>query len=250
MKWFTFLVCLVSTMACFSLQTPDIPSKTNTLLTENQNTFDHGLWHDLLQKHVSNQGKVNYKGFIKDDKKLHDYINQLGKNTPQPEWSCEEKLAYWINAYNALTIDLIIRNYPIESIKDIKHPWKQKLWTLGGDTYNLHDIEHKILRKMDEPRIHFAIVCAAVSCPKLQNSAFTASKLELQLNQAATDFLNDSTKNSISENDLELSKIFQWFTNDFKQSGTLIDFINQYTTVPISAKAKIQFKSYIWKLNE
>lgn len=213
-------------------------------------TFSHLPWNSLLKKHVSNSGNVNYTAFKNNRKALLNYIDSLGKSMPAETWPKEEKLAFWINAYNAMTIDLILRHYPLKSIKDIKKPWEQHLWTSVGIPYNLNDIEHKILRKMNEPRIHFAIVCASVSCPKLLNEAYKASKLEVQLTNAATGFLNDSTKNEISENNLKLSKIFQWFAKDFKQDGRLIDFLNRYTAVQISAKAKTSFKKFNWALNE
>ena len=217
---------------------------------ETTEKFNHQAWHDLLQKYVSNKGQVNYKGLKNNRKALLNYITVLGKNIPNDSWAKADKLAYWINAYNAFTIDLILQNYPLKSIKDIKNPWKQRLWKLGSKWYNLEEMEHQILRKMDEPRIHFAIVCASFSCPKLQNEAFTASNIESQLTLATKDFLNDSSRNMISKNSLELSKIFQWFAKDFKQNGSLIDFLNQYSTIEISAKAKKSFKDYNWDLNE
>jgi hypothetical protein len=103
---------------------------------------------------------------------------------------------------------------------------------------------------MDEPRIHFAIVCASYSCPKLQNKAFYAENLEEQLTNATKEFLNDFERNEISENDLKLSKIFQWFTKDFKQNGSLIDFLNKYSDIQISETAKIKYKDYNWNLNK
>ena len=142
--------------------------------------------------------------------------------------SKEQKLAYWINAYNALTIDLILQNYPLKSIKDIDKPWDQRLWKFGDKWLSLNDIEHQILRKMDEPRIHFAIVCASVYCPKLQNEAFIAEKIDSQLSKATSEFLSDTSKNFISQNSLEISKIFQWFSKDFKENGSMIKFLNKY----------------------
>lgn len=212
--------------------------------------FNHSPWNSLLKKHVSNDGHVNYKTFKTDYKALGNYIKSLSAHTPQDSWTKEEKLAYWINAYNALTIDLILRHYPIKSIKDIKNPWSQRLWRLGKTWYNLNDIEHEILRKMDEPSIHFAIVCASVSCPKLSNEAFTSKNLEHQLTKATKDFLSDKTKNSISEGSIKISKIFQWFAKDFKQNGDLIDFLNRYLDIKISQKVKIGYKDYNWNLNE
>ena len=213
----------------------------------------HQLWDELLEKYVSNNGNVDYKSFKTDHKKLLDYIYVLNlalSNESFKSFSKEEKLAYWINAYNAMTVDLILRNYPVKSIKDIKNPWEQRLWKLGEKWYNLNDIEHQILRKMNEPRIHFAIVCASVSCPKLLNGAYTFENLETQLTKATKQFLSDSERNSILENDLKLSKIFQWFSKNFKQNGSLIDFLNEYSEVKISNNAKISFKDYNWDLNE
>jgi hypothetical protein len=210
----------------------------------------HELWDDLLKKHVSKNGEVDYEEFKNDRIKLYNYYKVLNLGIPNETHSKEYTLTYWINAYNAMTVDLILRNYPLKSIKDIKDPWDQRLWKLGYKWYNLNEIEHDILRKMDEPRIHFAIVCASFSCPKLQNEAFTASNLEVQLSKATEEFLSDYERNNISENSLELSKIFQWFTKDFKQNGSLIDFLNQYSKVQISEKAKIKYKDYNWNLNE
>ncbi len=213
----------------------------------------HQLWDELLHKHISDNGNVNYKSFKTEHKKLIDYIHVLNltfSNDAFKTFSKEDKLAYWINAYNAMTIDLILRHYPVKSIKDIDKPWDKRFWKLGNKWYNLNDIEHQILRKMDEPRIHFAIVCASVSCPKLQNKAYTALNLDKQLVNATKEFLSDTSKNNISENKIELSKIFQWFTKDFKQNGSLIDFLNQYSDIKISTKAKKSFKSYSWDLNE
>ncbi|MBT7305644.1 MAG: DUF547 domain-containing protein, partial [Bacteroidetes bacterium] len=156
--------------------------------------FDHSGFNALLQKNVSAEGKVNYKAFKKDRTVLRMYLHALGRKTPTENWSKQEKLAYWINAYNAMTIDLIIRNQPIGSIKDIDNPWKQSLWKLGGDIYNLDTIEHQILRKMEDPRIHFAINCASFSCPTLLNEAYTAAKIEDQLQSATRRFVNDTQR--------------------------------------------------------
>lgn len=210
----------------------------------------HDKWQELLQKYVSSDGNVDYIGFQKNKKDLKEYINQLSKNLPTVEWLKAQKLAYWINAYNALTIDLILRHYPTKSIKDIKDPWDQRLWQFGDKWQNLNDIEHKILRKMNEPRIHFAIVCASISCPKLQNKAFTASNLEAQLTNATKEFIADTTKNEISKDKIKLSKIFKWFKKDFEENGSLIDFLNQYSDVAISNNAKKSYTDYNWDLND
>lgn len=224
--------------------------KKLTLDTIQINSFDHSIWNNLLQKYVSAEGNVNYKTFKTDRNLLLQYLFSLGENIPHEDWTKHEKLAFWINAYNAMTIDLILRHYPIISIKDIKDPWEQRYWKLGDKWYNLEEIEHQILRKMNEPRIHFAIVCASYSCPKLLNETYKAETLENQLTEVTEEFLNDKKRNNISQNRLELSKIFQWFSKDFKQDGNIIDFINQYSQIQISEKAKIIYMDYNWGLNE
>ena len=215
-----------------------------------QDHQNHQLWDELLQKYVSESGKVNYVGFKKDKAKLEGYIKTLKEKRPQYQWTKQEILAYWINAYNALTIDLIIQNYPTKSIKDIKNPWGKSLWEFGDEWISLSQIEHKILREMDEPRIHFAIVCASVSCPKLQNKAFRPEILEMQLTAVTKEFLEDSNRNEISENEIKISKIFKWFAKDFNKNGNLIDFLNQYLGIKISQQAKVSFKDYDWGLND
>jgi hypothetical protein len=165
-------------------------------------------------------------------------------------------LAYWINAYNAYTIQLILRHHPIASIKDIQpgvafvnSVWDMKFIYIEGQELDLNNIEHNILRKMDEPRIHFAVNCASISCPKLRNSAYTAENLNAQLDQAARDFINDPTRNAIGNDSAQLSSIFNWFTGDFTKNGSLKDFINQYSNTKLSPEASIDFMEYNWKLN-
>ena len=220
-----------------------------SVVTNAQN-IDHSKWNALLQTHVSDNGNVNYKGFKNDEERLHDYLEYLSENQPKSSSTKNEKLAYWINAYNAFTIKLIIDNYPIKSIKDIEKPWDKKFIPIGAKLLSLNHIEHEILRKMNEPRIHFAIVCASYSCPKLKNKAYTANRLETQLTNATKGFLADKNRNEISENNLKLSKIFKWFVKDFTVNGSLIDFLNKHSEVKISAKAKKRYVEYNWALNE
>mgnify|MGYP001113799169 CR=1 FL=1 len=229
----------------FKIPLPPKPPKQHK-----DSTFNHKRWNSLLQKHVSNIGNVDYKSIRENRTELDIYIDNLGEKMPTEDWTKNQKLAYWINAYNAMTVDLIIRNYPTESIKDIKNPWEQRLWKLGEKWYNLDEIEHQILRKMDEPRIHFAIVCASFSCPKLQNEAFTASTLEQQLTNATKAFLSDSNRNIIKKNNVKLSKIFKWFKKDFEQNGSLLDFLNKYSEIKILENAKQSYLDYNWDLND
>ncbi|WP_026464670.1 DUF547 domain-containing protein [Adhaeribacter aquaticus] len=225
-----------------------------------QAAVSHEILDGLLKKHVSETGKVNYRGFIQDSTQLNKYLKNLSDNPPQKNWSKEDKLAYWINAYNAYTIQLIIRNYPLKSIKDIgskikipfvNTPWDIKFIKIGKERYDLNNIEHGILRKdFNEPRIHFAIVCASVSCPKLRNEAFVASRLNAQLDDQARDFINDPSRNKIKANQAQVSEIFSWFRGDFTKSGNLISFLNKYSQVKINSNAQISNLNYNWNLNE
>lgn len=229
---------------------PEIAYRNPTEIANDAKPIDHQQWNDLLQKYVSKKGNVDYKGIKKNQAALQSYLNLLSKNLPEKSWSKNAVLAYWINAYNAYTVKLILNNYPVKSIKDIKNPWDEAFFTLGSKKYSLGEIEHKILRKMNEPRIHFAINCASFSCPNLANEAYTESKLEQQLETAAKAFVNDKTKNTIAADKIEISSIFDWFSGDFKTNRTLIDFINKYSSVKISKNAKVKYKEYNWSLNE
>ncbi len=210
----------------------------------------HNEWDSLLKKYVDDEGHVNYEGFKKAVTKLDGYLKALAANPPSKNWTKEERLAYYINLYNAGTIKLILENYPVKSIKDIKSPWDKKWILIGGKTYSLGEIEHEILRKMDEPRIHFAINCASFSCPRLVNEAYKAGHLEVQLNNAAVNFINDPNKNVISSERAELSEIFKWFKKDFTENGSLKDFINQYAKTNMNGKTKTGYLNYDWSLNE
>lgn len=224
-------------------------------------SVNHAIWHQVLQKYVSAEGNVNYKSLKNNRKELDTYLKLLQANHPQSSWTEQERLAYWINAYNAFTVDLILQHYPVKSIRDIggliKIPGVQSAWDISfivieGKKYSLGDIEHKILRKeFNEPRIHFAINCASYSCPKLINQAFTAAKIEEQLQQVSIDFINDKQRNSLAKDKVILSKIFDWYKSDFTADGkTLIQYINQFSKIKINNNAKLTFAEYNWNLNE
>ena len=206
-------------------------------------------WDEHLKKFVSPNGKVDYAAWKSEQEDLDNYIADLQKNPPNESWSKNKKLAYWINAYNALTVQLILKHYPVQSIKNIKKPWDTKCFSIEGKDLTLGEIEHKILRKMDEPRIHFAINCASGSCPKLLNKSYSEEELEVQLKAVTKDFLRDEGKNKIAQGTWKLSKIFLWFSKDFGSRKELIEFINNYIEMP-SAKPKVTFMEYDWSLNE
>ncbi|HRI28472.1 MAG TPA: DUF547 domain-containing protein [Chitinophagales bacterium] len=230
--------------------------------TSTAQPITHETWTSLLQKHVWADGRVNYPGFIADEKELSRYLTLLQTHHPNPtHWTREEQMAYWINAYNAFTIALIIKNYPIQSIKNITRgpnipfvnsPWDIQFITIENRLYDLNAIEHQILRGyFKDPRIHFAINCASKSCPNLMPQAFTAQNLNAQLDSAARFFLADTTKNKITPHAVQLSKIFSWFKADFtRHHSSLIGYLNQYAPITINPSASVSYMEYNWQLNE
>lgn len=212
---------------------------------------DHSEWDQLLKKHVDKDGLVNYMGFKQDKAALDNYLSMLSTQEPTKQWSVQELLAYYINLYNAYTVDLILDNYPVKSIKDINSPWIRGIVPIGKNILSLGGIENGILRKMKEPRIHFAINCASISCPNLLNEAYTASKINEQLDKASWNFVNGD-KNELNANNLKLSSIFDWYAKDFTVNGepNVIAYINQYSEVKINSEAPIKYLEYNWKLNE
>lgn len=220
--------------------------------------FNHASWDALLKKHVSAQGKVNYAGFKKDEKILDGYLAYLSQKEPASSSSKQEQLAYWINAYNAFTVKLILNHLDkkLVSIKDIgskfqvpfvNTPWDVKFIKIGGKEMDLNNIEHGIIRKkFDDPRIHFALVCAAVSCPTLRAEAYTAAELNQQLDDQGVKFLNDPTKNSVQTTKASISKLFSWYGTDF---GNVNEWINKYSKNKITSKTKITYMDYNWNLN-
>ena len=212
---------------------------------------DHQIWDEILKKYVSEKGRVDYAGIKKDRSTLDEYLEQLRENPVQESWTRFEKLTYWINAYNAFTVDLIVRNYPLKSIMDLDKPWDQKFIHLGDRSYSLNEIEHEIVRPtFKDARVHFAFVCAATSCPKLLNTAYLPQKLDQQLNAQTRFFLNTSGKNQLSPNLVKISKLFDWYGEDFTSQGTLIEFLNMYSNQEISVGTKVAFLEYDWKLND
>ena len=219
------------------------------------------VWTELLQKHVGKNGLVDYPGFITDKAKFQTYLDALSDNPPADNLSNNDKIAYWLNAYNAFTIKLIIDHYPLKSIKDLgpKHqiifintPWDRKFFKIGGKTMTLNRIEHRILRaEFTEPRIHFALNCASLSCPKLRREAYKGSVLDAQLTDQAKHFLSDTSRNQLDPKTPELSAIFSFYGKDMtKWSGkSLIGFINQYAAIKIEENAKLDYLDYDWNLN-
>ena len=227
----TILVLLVTTAQTFSQKKPD-----------------HTVWDQILILNVTEQGKVNYEGIMKISPLFYKYFRSLSENPPTDEWSKDEKLAYWINAYNSIAVKMIIDNYPVKDINELHDPWNQKFFRIKDKRYSLDDIEHTILRKFNEPRIHFLINCASFSSPKLMNRAYTAENINMALEKCTKEFINDPTRNIITPSKVQISQIFEWYKDDFNR-GDVVSFINKYSDVKISEIPKDGYITYNWDLN-
>lgn len=210
----------------------------------------HESFDDQLQKYVDASGNVDYVRWKKDISELQSYLEKLKKNPPQEDWTRNKIMAYWINAYNAFTIKLILDNYPLESIMNLSggKVWDKEWIEIDGEALSLNDIEHEILRKKyTDARIHFAVNCAAASCPPLWNRAFNGGNLNTSLDMRTASFINDRSYNQISPSKARLSKIFDWYRSDF---GDLIKYINRFSEVKVRETAQLEFNEYDWSLNE
>ena len=213
------------------------------------------IFDSLLQKNVDKTGKVDYQSLKNNETLLDNYLAYIQNNEPTKDWSSNKKKAFWINTYNAYTIKIILNNYPLKSIRDIKidgkTAWKIPFVKVGQKRYTLDQIEHKILRKkFNDPRIHVGINCASVSCPRLWNFAFTEDNIASSLDNLMKEFINDTTRNKISKKNVALSEIFNWFSKDFIKNGTIISYLNTYAAIKISEKASIKYLTYDWSLNK
>ena len=212
----------------------------------------HSSWDALLSRHVTSEGKVNYDGFKSDIAKLDAYLNLIGNNEAKPGWTQAEKKAFWLNTYNAWTIKLVLERYPVNSIKDVSaKPWDKRFIKVGANTLTLNDIENKIIRRQfKDARIHFAVNCAAISCPKLRNKAFTVLNVEKELDRLTKAFFKSSNV-KLDEKSAELSKIFEWYADDFiQESESVLKFVAQYSEMKFHPKVKVSYLEYNWKLNK
>lgn len=215
----------------------------------NPEKISHQSFNNLLQKYVSSNGTVNYKGLKSSKLELETYINSLAKQIPDNTWNKNAALAYWINAYNAFTLKLIVDNYPVKSVTNLSggKPWDVKNIPLAGKKYSLNNIENDIIRpNYKDARIHFAVNCAAVSCPPLANVAFTESNINDLLDTRTKDFINSSA-NTITASKVRISKIFEWYSSDF---ADVKSFLNKYSTIKVNNNASVGYNEYDWKLNE
>lgn len=224
----------------------------------------HSAYTKVLAAHVEN-GLVSYKTLREHRKPLDRYLARL-EAVSRDEfdgWTKPQRMAFLINAYNAYTLQLIIDHYPLKSIKDIgswiRGPWKQPVVHLWGESSTLNDIEHGILRKTyEDPRVHFALVCASRSCPVLRPEAYRPDNLDAQLDDAGREFLADRTRNTFNptEHMANISAIFKWFRSDFgANESEILTFLSKFAPQD-SAKSltksawTVSYLPYDWSLND
>lgn len=229
--------------------------------------IDHSAFDKLLKKYVDDDGYVDYKRWKAskaDRAALQSYLDQLSRGSRAQPATKDAKLAFWINAYNAVTIEGILREYPTTSIRNHTaklfgyNIWSDLPLRIGDGQFSLEQIEHKILRKMKEPRIHFAIVCASVGCPRLRNEAYTAKRIQQQLADNARDFFSRSSnfRAHPQQKRIEMSAILDWFGEDFGSTqAQRMKYLAPY--LPAGAKSlalapstTIEYIDYDWSLND
>jgi Protein of unknown function, DUF547 len=216
--------------------------------------LDHSLYDGVLKAHTKD-GSVNYPA-VAADKSYAAYLEQLA-TAPAPA-AKNDKLVFYMNAYNALAMKGILDGKSPSNFVSRHLFFKSAKFKLANGETNLHNIEHEILRKLDEPRIHFSIVCASSSCPKIRSDAFSNTKLEEQLDDNTRRFINDATRNRFDKKEkvANLSQIFKWFAEDFeKNAGSVQKFIGKYVSDPEVAKElandgySVKYLDYSWNLN-
>ncbi len=229
---------------------------------------DHRIWTGLLSRHV-HAGRVDYPGLARESPELTRYLQALGAVTRPcyDTWTRAQRLAFWIDVYNAFTVRLVLDHYPLRSIRELGllplAAFRQKIIPmpeLRGATLSLNDVENDVLRGelAGEPRIHFAIVCASKSCPPLRSEAYRAPDLDRQLDEQARTFLADPTRNRVdaATRTLFLSSIFKWFRADFEAAaGTVPAYVAGYLAPAGAAVARtpgvtVRYLDYDWSLND
>jgi len=219
-------------------------------------------WSDyaaLLKQYVSTEQRhgvqLNWVGYSKiaKDPRWPRIIKQIETFSPKLLATDQERLAFYINAYNIMAIKVVVDNWPLESIKDVGNMlwpvWKRVAGKVGGKEVTLNEIEHEILRPMGEPRIHFAIVCASTSCPDLRKEPFAVDKLDSQLDDQVSQFLNNTKKGLNQKSDgIRASKIFSWFEEDFGGEPGIKKFIHHYKPLPEGSSIEADLP-YDWQVN-
>ncbi|MDJ0613458.1 MAG: DUF547 domain-containing protein [Rhizobiaceae bacterium] len=233
---------------------------------QNITPVNHAKWDALLKKYIRKDSQgLNRFGYAQvtaaDKKALKSYIKALGE-IDITDRSRNVQLAYWLNLYNAVTIDVVLENYPVKTIRDIdisgvlsNGPWDAEVVTVDGFELTLNNVEHDILRPIwKDPRIHYGVNCASVGCPNLQNTAFTAANVDQLLDKGAREYINSDRGLLILDGEVTVSKIYKWFAYDFgnSQKGVinhLVKYANPETAKQLKKIGKISDTVYDWSLN-
>ncbi|RYU82161.1 DUF547 domain-containing protein [Hymenobacter persicinus] len=220
----------------------------------------HEPWNALLAKHVTREGYVDYTGVLDDEDKLGAYLQTIRKTPPdEQQWSRPEQEAYWLNVYNAATVYMVLQYYPVQSMNEIKvkglkgskSAWEAASVTVGTREYSLNQIEREVLRnRFQDPRVHFALVSAARSCPPLLNEAYDGTRLSQQLDEQARRFLRTAGLNQLTPDHLRLSSLFDWYSAELGEGETLITWLNHYADVKLAPTATVEFLPFDWTLND
>ncbi|RSK48267.1 DUF547 domain-containing protein [Hymenobacter rigui] len=217
-------------------------------------------WNELLQHHVTTDGRLDYEGLQEDEDKLLGYLQSLRKVKPDPQsWSANDTKAFWLNTYNAAAAYLIVGYYPVASINDIrvkvvggqKSPWEAPVVNVGGQMYSLNQIEREMLRnQFHDARVHFGLMNGAASSPAVLAEAYDGQRLDQQLDAQARRFLNDPTFNQLTPQHVQLSGLFEAYGTEFGSEAQLLEFVNRYARVPVLPTAKVEYLSFSWALND
>jgi hypothetical protein len=264
-----FVIGLSLMLACGSaLRAQDVPEARRATTVVLRDSMDHSGFTELLARYVDETGNVDYAGLTAHaDSALAPYLRRLARTDPAT-LSRDARLAFWINAYNALTLKLIVDHYPVDNIWGITpgppepkddSPFRLELAEVADTVRTLDEIEHEIIRRrFDEPRIHFALVCAANSCPPLRREAYTGPRLDAQLDEQARTFLHDNAKNRIPAkgDTIALSRILKWYGQDFGPATDALQrfaapyFENEVKKNLTEAAYEVTFLPYDWTLND
>ncbi|NEP38786.1 MAG: DUF547 domain-containing protein [Okeania sp. SIO2G4] len=276
-KLLFFLPLLIFLASCGVFNSPTNLGENNQGTQESTTTsaqpFNYQDYNSILKEYVNAEGLVDYERLKENRQKLDEFNAAIGAVTPSTygSWTDAEKIAFLVNAYNSFTLESIIDNYPTKSIRRIPGVWKIRKFDVAGEKMTLDHIEHQVLRKeFNEPGIHVALVCAAISCPPLRREAFTGNQLEQQLDDQANTFLinNQGFLIDRENNAVYFSSIFKWFGEDYKKTygqEPTIDGLNETETAIVNYAHKyvnpddkkylkqggyqVKYSDYDWSLN-
>lgn len=253
-SWCLLLLASLLLMLCSGCRVMPSPAQAGAG-PESAANFDYDEFDALLQRYVDDEGRVNYQALRANRAALDHYVAQLAvigpESTPDAFPTEAQRLTYWINAYNALVLFQVVERESLESVGDSKFNFFY--WTcfeLDGGTTNLYDLENEVIRDgFGEPRIHFALNCASVGCPRLPREAFVPARLEEQLQHEMQLFLSESRNVAVEEGAIVLSELFDWFPEDF--GGDPVAWIREHNpALELPENAPVRFRTWDWSLNE